>query len=392
MPTYLTGEIAATLPPMRLKSRATAEYGGACPFCGGDPQRSDRFCVWMKGRPRYWCRQCGRSGPLDDLLNGTTRAAGTPYAAARVSERPRPIAAHIPAYRKLYRAVAAWAQTNLSQPYNPEPLTYLRQRGLHEQTIRNARLGYALDDPRSLLEYLQRQHADLLPYAEEAGVVYRERAGAYETHWNLQGCLVLPYVANGEVVDLRTRTFPGKGYTSLPGGYPQRGAVFPYGWDTITADCVLITEGEFKALAVSQAYEEGTLTVQAVAHPGLSYFSPEWADHLVARGVHVVILGYDSQERPVDANGVTKLAPEEIWSLKHGWTLRRAGLQVMVLRLPLLPGQTKADLDAFIEQYGPGALSTVFQTVVPLTTYHRNMPPALLEQARLPVPGTRRRT
>jgi hypothetical protein len=41
--------------------RASEEWAGRCPFCGG----KDRFRVWTAGRfggGGYWCRQCDKSG------------------------------------------------------------------------------------------------------------------------------------------------------------------------------------------------------------------------------------------------------------------------------------------------------------------------------------------
>jgi hypothetical protein len=394
MPTYLSGDLGARLPPLRLVSRRTQEYAGACPHCGGDMRTSDRFHVWLTpvGRERYWCRQCGVKGLVQDLLaNPATHAPSLqqqPVAPERHAG-PTPLAAHIPRYRDVYTAVAAWAQANLWEACNPEPLRYLLQRGLTHATIERAQLGYALADPWSLRDYLERRHPDLLPYAEEAGVLVHNQTNTMRTHWNLCGCLVFPYRAQGAIVDLRTRTFPGKGYKSLPGSYTLRGASYPYGWDDIgTTDTVLITEGELKQLAVQQAYQEGMLMLSGLAHPGLTSFHRDWGRYLLQRGIHVAILSYDTQPRPI-VDGVTKLAPEEIWTLRHGWTLARAGVQVLVFRLPVLPGVNKVDLDAFLLQYGPSALTTLFRTVVPLRDYHRRLPPNLLRAAQLLVPQRR---
>jgi hypothetical protein len=62
---------------------------------------------------------------------------------------------------------------------------------------------------------------------------------------------------------------------------------------------------------------------------------------------------------------------------------------VLVFRLPVLPGVNKVDLDAFLLQYGPSALTTLFRTVVPLRDYHRRLPPNLLRAAQLLVPQRR---
>lgn len=389
MPTYLNGAHSALLPPMRLVSRTTQEYAGACPFCGGDHRRSDRFHVWLTPgtRPRYWCRRCGRKGPVQDLLDSPRIALSiSPDPLPRQTPGPRPVAAHIPLYRQIYAAVAAWAQANLVMPANPDPLAFLQRRGLARQTIAHARLGYALHDPLALRTHLEQQHPDLLPYAEEAGVLIRDRTGTLRTHWNLCGCLVFPYRATGLTVDLRTRTCPGRGYRSLPGSYASRGAVFPYGWETLGhADTVLITEGEIKQLAVRQAYHAGLFPLPALAHPGLTYFRRTWALDVLRRGVRLVVLGYDTQPRPV-VDGRVSLAPEEIWTLRHGWTFAQAGLQVLVIRLPLMPGTTSIDLDAFLLHAGPQALTALLDTALPLRDYYRSLPTDIVRATPMALP------
>jgi hypothetical protein len=383
MPT--TYDLIPGLPPFRIASRSKQEYYSACPFCGGD-HRSDRFRIWPEQR-RYWCRECRCSGWLDELTGETRQSsAATPR---QPRGRPTPVAANpadVAAYRQIYGVFALWAHANLLQEYNPEPAAYVRGRGLDDQMIHTALIGYALRDPETFADYLRREYPELLAHAEGAGVLvrYGERL---LTHPNLRGSIVLPYIAGGEVIDLRTRTFPGKGYRSLAGGYEARGAVFPLGWDSLDGEgTVLITEGEFKALAVQQAYRDGRLDAPAIAHPGLSYFREEWGPALLARGIRTVVLAYDSQPRRAK-EGIIQLAPEEVWSVQHGRRLLAAGLQVRVLRLPLAAGEDKADLDEFIATHGPARLQKLLDAAPTLDAYHRSLPQGLLKRANLPLPG-----
>ncbi|MEN9937511.1 MAG: hypothetical protein RLZZ387_4090, partial [Chloroflexota bacterium] len=317
VPTFLNGELSTHLPPLRMVSRGAQEYAGACPFCGGDERHSDRFHVWLlpAGRERYWCRRCNRKGPTSDLLGRANERRAT-YNHERQSWKPRspePRVEHIPRYRELYGAVATWAEQQLHTPWNPEPLAYLQRRGFTLETIRWARLGYALHDPQPLVAHLSRQAPQLLPFAEAAGLLVRDDAGSLRAHWNLCGRIVIPYLSQNVVVDLRTRRFPGSGYTSLPGSYSWRGATVPLCWDTTnSSEVVIITEGEFKALAVTAAYRASLLPYPAVAHPGLNYFRHEWAADLVRRGVRIVLLAYDTRaRRPRDPDGNEQLTPEE---------------------------------------------------------------------------------
>jgi hypothetical protein len=148
----------------------------------------------------------------------------------------------------------------------------------------------------------------------------------------------------------------------------------------------VITEGEFKALAITQAYRDGKISIPAIAHPGLSYIRDEWAQALRSRGVSTVILAYDSGARP-SKDGLLQLAPEEVWTIRHGQRLADAGLDVRALRLPLSPGQQKADLDSFILDHGAPRLQYLIDTAPSLRDYHRSLSRGLLAAANLPHPN-----
>ncbi len=372
------------LPPLRLASRAKQEYAGACPFCGGT-HRSDRFRVWPE-QNRYWCRQCNAHGWLD-TFNKDRKPAIQPIPTRKTAPTqaaPKPNPAHKTFYRQLYGEVALWAHANLFDECNPEPYTYLRTRGLSDATIGATLLGYTLHDPEALPAYLHNQCPELIRYAEAAGVLTM-RNGTLQTHPNLRGTLVLPYIAGREIVDLRTRSFPGKGYRSLTGSYTERGADRPFGWD-VTEKCqtIILTEGEFKALAVTQAYQAGHLSAPAIAQPGLSYLHADWPHLLKERGVETVILAYDSQPRP-NKEGMPQLSPEEVWSIRHGYTLSDAGLRVRVLRLPLADQADKADLDAFLLTHSSNVLDALITIAPSLQEYHASLPRTLLKNAKLPL-------
>jgi len=54
---------------LRFKKAGRDEYFSmdGCPFCGGQPGRSDRFRLFLDGSPRVWCRQCDAKVFLDTL-------------------------------------------------------------------------------------------------------------------------------------------------------------------------------------------------------------------------------------------------------------------------------------------------------------------------------------
>jgi hypothetical protein len=380
------------LPPMRRVGR-NGQYHGPCPFCadGG----ADRFQVWLEasgGRPagRYWCRVCQRHGLLSSL-NRMAPAHSHPQRTGKKSPpRPGPNPDHIAHYRELYAATALWAHAWLLDGCHPEPLAYLHTRGLDDQIITRSLLGVTLRDPVALVEHLRTTCPEAFPYAEAAGLLVRDDQEHLRTHWNLCDALVFPCLVDGAVVDLRTRRL-GAGHKakSLAGSLQERGATALFGLDDLAgAETVILTESsEFKRLAPQAAYEAGDLVFPTLGHPGLTNFQPTWGADLVARGIQTVILAYDSQPRPM-RDGAPALAPEEIATIRHGHLLLEAGLTVRVLRLSIAPGEAKADLDDFLLRYGPRRVQTLLDDAPLLADYHQSLPRPLLEQAKLPLPGS----
>src|SRR6185436_10141844 len=178
---------------------------------------------------------------------------------------PRPVdpcATHIPFYRQLYELTALWAHGWLMDATNPDPLAALAKRGVNQATAIHHLLGYALNDPQSLVAFLTEHAPELMPYAQEAGLLVVDRQGVLRTHWNLCGALIFPTIAEGEITDLRARKLrAGAKASSLAGSPRERGALYPFGWDQIDgADTVLLTEsGEFKTIVPLAAYHAGEL-------------------------------------------------------------------------------------------------------------------------------------
>jgi hypothetical protein len=382
---------------MRLMNVRTGEYVGPCPHCRAG---RDRYHIWTEpgagGRPagRYWCRACGASGLLGDDRpeRGDDAAVATVQTAVRPHGTPLP--AHIPHYRQLYELTALWAHRWLTDESNPEPQDFLTRRGVTRAVAERHMLGYALRDEQALVAFLTEHARELLPYAQEAGLLVVNQQGVLRTHWNLCGALIFPTIAEGAITDLRARQIHARAKTkSLPGSPVARGAVYPFGWDELgDAETVMLTEsGEFKTLVPLAAYHDGALTVPTIGVPGINGLPPDLGPRLRQRGVRSVIIAYDSQPRPL-RDGVPALAPEEYWTLKHGQLLAEAGLHVRVLRLPLgaaerVAPQPKSDLDAFLLQYGTDRLQRLIDDAPLLDRYIASLPRALLRAANLSPPN-----
>jgi DNA primase len=137
----------------RVASTNGGEYAGHCPWCGG----RDRFRVWPHAeRPRYWCRQCNRNGDaiqyLRDRHGLSYREAcvrlGRPLDARPTLPRPhtpKPPPLAVPpnrAWQARAQAFSERCEEILWTPAGAQALAYLRRRGLQDDTIQTARLGY----------------------------------------------------------------------------------------------------------------------------------------------------------------------------------------------------------------------------------------------------------
>ena len=240
--------LRADVPDLRRKSNTPhAEYCGPCPWCGG----RDRFIVWptpRKGNPRWWCRQCGKRGDAITWLrerHGLTFAEAcraldmerqTPSAAPRLRAPATGIPTPPQEWQDLARAFAEDCSTALWTPRARPALAWLRARGLTDDTIERAGLGF---NPAE---------RDGLP----VGVVIP---------WRVRGDLVAVKVRQSDAA-LRANPKAGK--------YVHRGgAGSPNDWlynaDALDAERAVMVESELSALAIKQA--AGDLVV-AVATGG----------------------------------------------------------------------------------------------------------------------------
>jgi DNA primase len=141
----------------KVASTNKGEFSGPCPKCGG----RDRLRVWPHAEtPRFWCRQCGWSGDAIQYLRDhdglTFREACTrvgrplddsPHAKEAPSPHP-PRLAVPPSMAWQARGLEFYeaAEARLWEPVGAKALAYLYQRGLIDDTIRTARLGYHVRD------------------------------------------------------------------------------------------------------------------------------------------------------------------------------------------------------------------------------------------------------
>jgi len=295
------GELAARYTALR---KVTAnEQAGPCPKCGG----KDRFHL-NAAEGWFFCRQCHpQRGDVIELvrwLEGASfveacerlGAQTIPQGAPRRKPSPSvaytrpPVEAIAPGdtWQAKARAFVRWAESQLWQ--DPAALAYLRDRGLTDDTIRGAQLGYS---PKSWL---------MDP--GEWGQVPNDPGDRMiiPRGW------VIPCEAGGQLwyVKIRRRAEDLQGdrpkYHAIRGSQ-KRGAI--YGLDALAGhtDCVLC-EGEFNALILRQALA-GIAGVVSVGDAGNR---PSAGALAVLGTVKRWVLAFDPDKAGVQ--GATALADE----------------------------------------------------------------------------------
>jgi DNA primase len=274
------------IPLRKVAGTHGGEYAGACPWCGG----RDRFRVWPQGeKPGYWCRQCDRKG---DAIQYLRDRYGLSYreACARLGALPasgnRPGPTHPPQAPPLALAPSFVWQTQartftdtceqtLWSTIGGDVRAYLHRRGLHDETIREAKLGYhhtTRHEPRALWGL--------------------RREGGEKPVWLPSG-LVFPWWVEGVLWRVVIRQLKGKGektakYITVSGG---RNTL--YRVDTLQpGQPAMIVEGCLDALAMVQ--ESGDLVAIVAAGSTTGGRLERWIARLTLAS-HVLV-AFDADE------------------------------------------------------------------------------------------------
>jgi DNA primase len=259
------------------------EYAGPCPWCGG----RDRFRAWPNaGRPRYWCRRCGKTGDriqyLRDRYGLSFREAcqrlrmplPKPAAVKRVPQPPCLSSAPGVTWQTKARAFTEACEQTLWTRGGLTAMAYLQRRGLHSETIRAARVGY---------------HAAERSEPREAWGLAPD---GQKLVWLPRG-LVFPWYFRDELWRVVIRRVgkhvpKGKKYVSVSGGGNTL-----YRVETLQADApAMIVEGVFDALALAQ--EAGDLIAVVAAGSTTGGRLERWIGRLAL--APIVLVTFDADE------------------------------------------------------------------------------------------------
>lgn len=304
-----------------------------CPECGG----SDRFYLITQphdgGAPYWRCRMCDYTEPYDDELG----EVNGDHESRKVARTPEEIAeAHA-----AYTAVAHYCAGALWSKAGRPALGHLRARGLSDDIIRAAHLGWCGDGAAMFTDMFYRQRA-----AYDGAITGGLRKRQAVPRPVCKHTITIPYWHSDTCVLLRGRKLVVKGsepkYLS-PAGPLYAGAPPRFYLHHVLdgANAVILTEGELKALAAHQEWRAGRSLLPCVATSGVSYLPAALIDALRGKTVY---LAYDNEE---PKRGMRESAGERAVG-RNGAKLRDAGIAVKVIQLPRAQSQAKVDLDSFI--------------------------------------------
>ncbi len=305
-----------------IRNNGTKKNKVTCPSCAGNdlgvkPQDSFAHC---------W--ECGANYRIGED-DGT-------YRRRQVDEN---VEFDTGAIRELYGQATSYYHSCIGR----DQLAFLQARGIDDRAIELFKIGFCPNSSAPM--YTTKT-------ARESGL-----ADSRGTPW-LADRIVFPYIAEGEITDIRGRTMQPDSdmkYKSLYHGSRARGAIYPFNYDAALKRAhetkqLIITEGEIKAV-VADRYGFATMALPGM----LSYRS----GLVMQAGIQLVVI-YDNSSRTEDRLRVDKAIRD----------LARRIPEFSVVTLPLL-GNDKMDVDSFILARGGGGADRLKHMVDNAIDYKR---------------------
>ncbi len=220
---YFNAGFNVTTKKLKNAKKGT-EYGGPCPFCGGDSQTSDRFRIWPElntGNGGFWCRSfgagCGKGGDniyfysllknisykkaaaaLGLLIPNYENKKFVKKESIKFEEREKLNPAD--KWKNQALKIVNAAHEELLQKHD-KIILWLNKRGIKIETIKKFKLGY-LDQP-----VFRSRAAWGLPEKKREGRILK---------FCVQPGLIIPMIKNDEVKRIRIRLKEPKNQKYLP--------------------------------------------------------------------------------------------------------------------------------------------------------------------------------
>jgi hypothetical protein len=242
---------------LRVREATQGNIHMACPFCLEDESKRGRLYVQTQGDQAgcYYCFRCGEKGGINRLRV----ALGDPP--LDDDEKEEDWRAAKDRQKALAFAADYYANNLASAPQVQEYLQ--RSRGLTQETIADARLGFS-DGNLKIAATLAGIDLDSL---KACGLVYPDGREFFI------GYITIPYFTGGHVSLIRGRAFDEGGSAKYKTPLGQSPKLYNSDITFTTEGEITIVEGELDALTMTQ------IGIPAVACPGVTAWDDKWADY-----------------------------------------------------------------------------------------------------------------
>ncbi|MBI5913330.1 DNA primase [Candidatus Azambacteria bacterium] len=255
--------------------KAGANWRALCPFHN---EKTPSFHV-SSARQIWHCFGCGEGG---DIFKFVMKMEGVEFvdalrilakkAGVTLRAQDPKLASERTQLLEICTAAARYFQNNFESEAGAEARTYLAKRGMTEETMREFRIGYALDSWDGLYQFLTLKgyKSDMI---EKAGLaIVSEKSGKKRYYDRFRGRIMFPIAdQNGDVIAftgryIKEREGEGK-YVNSPQTILYNKSTVLYGLDKAKmdirkAETAVLVEGQMDMI---MAYQDGVKNIVAVS-------------------------------------------------------------------------------------------------------------------------------
>jgi DNA primase len=275
------------------------------------------------------CPKCQGRNFWKTPENDTAYCFNCGYLEKGENAQPLQRSPHIKEIREYYTETAQYYHSCLDTAHRE----YLNKRGITDASIEQYKIGFAPNEKHI------RYHGEL---ARESGLAGKDMSPF------LADRIVFPYWVKGVVTDMRARAWGANEikYLSPHGTAFVRGADYPFNYETLQHDHVVITEGDPKCIVSEQ------IGVHCISLPGIFSMRPM----LKQRQNQKFTICFDNQL-------------SNYYDVIRG-IKRLAGLfdDLRIATLPLM-NREKMDVDSYILDFGADAYKKVIRRALNYTEW-----------------------
>ncbi|MCK5606397.1 hypothetical protein KAR91_31135 [Candidatus Pacearchaeota archaeon] len=292
-----------------------SEYGGPCPFCGGEAGKSDRFRIFPtenNGRGRFWCRKCLENGDnawfYSKLYRVSLTKAREILGISDFSKyKPNNKPVKKPEYegRKLISPGEKWqerAEKVVKSAHrelleNKNQLDWLKKRGINIDSVKKFRLGYF--DKTYFRE------------REAWGFKPKHNEGGRKIKFPVQAGLIIPIIKKDKVVGIQIRLkepYENQNYLPVQGGLNSEPTIY-----SRVSKGYIVVESRLDGILIAQ--EAGDLIT--VLATGSTNYYPSFDQLPDLKKAICILVSMDFDKKPQDPKDQRPGAKASKWWLDN---------------------------------------------------------------------------